>query len=138
VSAFGVPSSQIVSEIIDGEAVILDLRCGRYYTTELVGAEVWRAATEGVAGADIVSSCRAHFPDQSEVESDVGAHLEALVAAGLLERQDESNSTTQAALTWPNLYTAPDLKCYDDLADMLALDPVHDVDAAGWPTPLSR
>ena len=127
-----------MSEIIDGEAVILDLRCGRYYTTELVGAEVWRAATEGVPCGDIVSSCRDHFPDQSEIESDVHALLEGLVAAGLLERQDESIPSEQSALTWPNTYTAPDLKCYDDLADMMALDPVHDVDATGWPTPLSR
>jgi hypothetical protein len=137
-SFFVVASPQIVSEIIDGEAVILDLRCGRYYATELVGAEVWRAATEGVASGDIVSSCRAHFPDQAAIESDVHALLESLVAAGLLERQDETNSCEQAALTWPNTYTAPDLKCYDDLADMMALDPVHDVDATGWPTPLSR
>ena len=135
--SFGVASPQIVSEIIDGEAVILDLRCGRYWTTDGVGAEVWRVASEGLPRGRIVLSCRNYFPDHDVVENDVHALLDDFVAAGLLVHRDESMPSDESAPKWPPTYTAPVLQCYDDLADMMALDPVHDVGATGWPTPLT-
>ena len=30
-------------------------------------------------------------------------------------------------------YTAPAVQKYDDLEDLLLLDPIHEVDEAGWP-----
>lgn len=123
-----------MSEIIDGEAVILDLRHGRYYTTDGVGAEVWRAASAGALQCDIVASCLARFPDQPAVEHDIGTLLDSIVAAGLLEPRDGSAPSEGVTLTWPTPYRAPALKGYDDLADMMALDPIHDVDPTGWPT----
>jgi Coenzyme PQQ synthesis protein D (PqqD) len=133
-SSFMVASPKVVSEIIDGEAVILDLRRGRYYSIDGLGAQVWRAASDGVPRSEIIASCRASFPDETSVHRDIDALLESLVTADLLVRQDKP-AIDDVPLTWPVTYSAPTLQWYDDLADMLALDPVHDVDAVGWPTP---
>jgi hypothetical protein len=133
--SFVVPSLEIVSEVIDGEAVILDLRSGRYYTADGVGAQVWRGVTAGMQRHQIVESCRAHFPGQPSADSDIDAFLELLVTAGLLLPAQESAALDSPVLDWPARYTPPALQWFDDLADMMALDPVHDVGVAGWPWP---
>ena len=133
--SFVVPSLEIVSEVIDGEAVILDLRSGRYYTADGVGAQVWAGAAAGMRVSDIAASCRAHFPAQPSVDHDVDAFLELIVTAGLLVPAQESAPSDNPVLDWPARYSPPALQCFDDLADMIALDPVHDVGAAGWPWP---
>lgn len=132
--SFTVASGHVVSEVIDGEAVILDLSCGRYYTTEGVGAQVWRAASGGMPRRDILASCRARFPDSPSVGDDVAALLRLLVECGLLVSHDQAVPSETFALEWPSRYRTPTLERHDDLADMMALDPVHDVDATGWPT----
>ena len=131
--SFVVPSLEIVSEVIDGEAVILDLRSGRYYTAEGVAAQVWQGATAGMQRRQIVESCRAHFPDQPSVDSDIDAFLELLVTAGLLLPEQESAGRDTPVLDWPARYSPPALQWFDDLADMMAMDPVHDAGPAGWP-----
>jgi hypothetical protein len=133
--AFGVLSRQIVSELIDGEAVILDLRTGRYHTTDGVGAAVWRAASDGMDLSAIVASCRACFPDQPGIEDDIAALLDSLVGLGLLTPVDRSADSNDHGPQWPATYESPRLDSYDNLADMMALDPIHDVDAVGWPSP---
>jgi hypothetical protein len=132
---FIVPSREVVSEVIDGEAVILDLRCGRYYTADGVGAAVWEAALAGMLRSDIVESCRTRFPAQPAADRDVDEFLEQLVTAGLLVPQDESARSGGPVPDWPDLYSPPVLEWSDDLADMMALDPVHNVGPAGWPSP---
>lgn len=134
-AAFGVLSRQIVSELIDGEAVILDLRSGRYHTTDGVGAEVWRAASDGMDLSAIVASCRAYFPDEPGVEADIEALLDRFVGVGLLTPVAGAAESNGHHPRWPASYQTPRLDSYDNLADMMALDPIHDVDAVGWPSP---
>jgi hypothetical protein len=134
-AAFEVLSRQIVSEIIDGEAVILDLHSGRYHTTEGVGAVVWHVAADGMRRRDIVAACRARFPDEPGVEQDIDALLDTFVAAGLLTPLESPMDAGDHEPSWPAAYQTPRLDTYDNLADMMALDPIHDVDAVGWPSP---
>ena len=134
-AAFAVPSRQIVSELIDGEAVILDLRSGCYHTTEGVGAAVWQAASEGMHGNAIVASCRARFPDEQGIEHDIETLLKNFVAVGLLAPAEGASNSSAHVPSWPADYQTPSLDSYDNLADMMALDPIHDVDAVGWPSP---
>ena len=37
-------SPSVVGEIIDGEAVIMDLRAGHYFSSQGAGCEIWRPA----------------------------------------------------------------------------------------------
>lgn len=137
--SFVTPSQEVVSEVIDGEAVIMDLRSGRYYTTDGVGAQVWVGATAGMPLSDIMTSCRTHFsaqqsaPDSSDHDIDV--FLQLFVTAGLLVPAHGPAPSDSPVLNWPAQYSPPTVQCFDDLADMIAMDPVHDVGDAGWPWP---
>ena len=126
-----VSSPQVVAEVIDGEAIILDLRAGSYFATEGVGAVVWAAAVDGFASEQIVASATSLYGGNAGVE--VSALLDALVAADLLAVEDGESQSGQ--IEWPVEYAAPTLEKHDDLQDMMQLDPIHDTDVSGWPMP---
>ncbi len=81
------------------------------------------------------------------MRDDVTAFLAALVEQGLGAETDEpassngsgngsGNGDGAAAVTADGVtraYTVPALTRYDDLDDLLLLDPIHEVDDAGWP-----
>lgn len=127
-------SPQVVAEVIDGEAIILDLRAGSYFATEGVGAVAWTAVVEGSSSERVVASASAFYGDAPAAGDDVAALLEAMLAAGLLVTSDEA-PVEGGDLPWPADYVTPHLERHDDLQDMMQLDPIHDTDATGWPMP---
>lgn len=52
--SFRVNSAAVTHEIIDGEAVIINLVTGNYYTLDKAGADVWRLVENGASVASIV------------------------------------------------------------------------------------
>lgn len=132
---------KIVAEVIDGEAIILDLREGVYFATEGVGAVVWAAAIEGRLAHSISESASVFFGDQANAGDEVKALLDSFVVARLLTVSPESDhilDSEQAPfdpIVWPSTYKSPILERHDDLQDMMQLDPIHDTDASGWPMP---
>ena len=37
-----VPENRVLAQIIDGEAIIINMETGCYYSLDSVGAEIWR------------------------------------------------------------------------------------------------
>jgi len=124
-TVFEAASSRIASEIIDGEAVILDLGSGRYFSTDGVGAEVWRAASSGVPLGVIVASCRGAFPGHPTVEHDVRSLLDSFVDARLLTPvelpQEASMAPDEFELHWPGEFAVPLLEPHSDLIDLVKM-----------------
>lgn len=129
--------AQVMSEVLDGEAVIIDLATGRYHAAAGVAATVWGAATSGASLATImhvVASRHRNVP--ADAESAVLAFLAQTIAAGLAT-EDASSAGTDQIPSFPDDtvtdWGVPVLESHDDLADLLLLDPVHDVTESGWP-----
>jgi len=75
----------VSSELSDG-AALLDLRAGKYYSLNAVGACVWNAIRAPVAEQDLILSVCENFDvDASVCQADIRALLAALVQAGLVE-----------------------------------------------------
>lgn len=134
-SRLNLTSPKVVAEVIDGEAIILDLRVGSYFATDGVGATVWAAAIDGWSPAEIAASAVEFYVDQPTAGADVAALLDAFVEAELLVASDVDERLTGLAIVWPAGYSMPTLEKHDDLQDMMQLDPIHDTDASGWPRP---
>ena len=100
----------VLDEVFDGEAVLVNLRTGRYYSLDHAATEVWRAV---VAGEPL--------PDGS------AAFVQQLV--------EEELVTCSGELPAVNGDSGPAMQVFTDMEDILLLDPIHDVDydAAGWP-----
>ena len=68
----------------------------------------------------------------TEASERTAAFLDALVAEGLVsDTPGTEKRTVEVAL--PATFTAPNLETFTDLQELLMLDPIHEVDAAGWP-----
>jgi hypothetical protein len=50
-SVYCLRSNAVISEIIDGEAVIMDMGSGSYFSTVGIGADIWRLVTSSAAAA---------------------------------------------------------------------------------------
>ena len=57
-----------------------------------------------------------------------------LIDAGFVVELDGIESGTVAPTAWPSDYVAPQVERYDDIADIMMMDPIHEVDKTlGWP-----
>jgi Coenzyme PQQ synthesis protein D (PqqD) len=132
-----VRSAQVMSEVLDGEAVIIDMVSGRYHGAPGVGATVWQAISVGCSMEGILAAmARLHTAVPQDAADQVGRFIDELVAAGLVveengEQASPSIAGTPAPATTP--WSTPALESHDDLADLLLLDPVHEVTEDGWP-----
>ncbi|HUQ82057.1 MAG TPA: PqqD family protein [Gemmatimonadaceae bacterium] len=131
----------VVAEIIDGEAVIMDLASGHYFSSQHVGCEIWRSLEHGSPRAGIVHRVLALYDaPESDVASAVDAYVADLIERKLVVEVDASPSASSNGVTEPhterrNDFAPPVLHAYTDMEDLLLLDPIHDVDEAGWPMP---
>lgn len=132
---YSIDQPSVVSETIDGEAVILDLRSGAYYSTRGTGAVIWTWLEEGASVDAIIAHLAAAFPDAAETAR---LSTEAFVAELLAHRlvvPGEAPPADVALADAPATFAAPSLERYTDMDDLLLLDPIHDVDLVGWPVP---
>lgn len=123
-------------EILDGEAVLIHFETGCYYSAARTGAELIGCLSDACSSQALADSLAKRYPGNNEgILSDVQMFIEQLSAEGLIIESDENiGRPVFGATDLP--YEAPALQRFDDLQDLLLLDPIHDVDAqAGWPHP---
>lgn len=79
------PHPDLEVRVLDGEAVILNVRTGAYFGTNPVGTEVWQAYSDGKTVAEAVDAVVARFDvDAEQAEADVLAFTGSLLKGGLL------------------------------------------------------
>jgi hypothetical protein len=140
--AFRIIAEHVASEVIDGEAVIMDLRTGNYFSATGAGAPMWEDLEAGRSYDQMLQSLIARYPIASRTLTDsLDRFLADLVANKLVEemtveessddnRVSNGHDTSFAA----NVFEPPVLTMHTDMQDLLMLDPIHDVDSTGWPT----
>lgn len=114
------------AEVIDGEAVMINLSDGTYYTMDGVGSEVWLLIERGCSLEAIAGSLAArHGVEEARVLDEVGEVVDALLSAGLVIEGDATAAVVaDVELLGPSpTYGKPELVTYSDMADVLALDP---------------
>ncbi|MCW5881059.1 MAG: PqqD family protein [Anaerolineae bacterium] len=133
-SAYRSNAPNVVSEIIDGEAVIVHLGTGVYYSVDRSGAAIWSLIEQGTPLDAIVVAVAAHYGrPAAEIEPGVQAFAAELLAEGLIVPIDAPPTTAPVSIEASGAWQPPTLGRYTDMEDLLLLDPIHDVDEAGWP-----
>ena len=112
----------VVADDIDGMAVIINLETGAYFSGTASSAEAWAAVAAGASSAELAAAMR--LP-----ASAVAAFVAHLVGEGLLRPRSAAPDAWSAGSATGQLA----LDRFDDLEDLLLLDPVHDVTGQGWP-----
>jgi hypothetical protein len=136
--AFLLNEADVIAETVDGEAVIINLNSGLYFSADGCGGYVWQALCDGRTPAEISARLSSAFPaqDAALIEADVRSFLEAVLAADLLAPRLAADAATAPEPALPAAYQRPQLSIYSDFQELLKLDPIHEVhEAAGWPAP---
>lgn len=125
----------VVFENFGDEAVILNLQTGSYYSLDGIGMFYWEHLSQGVPPSQIGDHICGSYADQASIAGDLDQLLARLHAEGLIRSSKIARAvadvTSKSKL--PADYARPQLSKFDDVADMLLLDPVHDVSEVGWP-----
>jgi Coenzyme PQQ synthesis protein D (PqqD) len=141
-SRYRVNSPQVINETIDGEAVIINLATGDYFSLGGAGADIWQEIERMASVEDIVQSLGYRYDgDPQRFEQAVWSLIEQLQRHGLIvpadgiEPQDISPRSAAANSGSKMHFQEPTLETYTDMQDLILLDPVHEVDERGWPHP---
>lgn len=128
--------SRIIHEVFENEVVVVNLDSGRYYCVQDAGADIWHLMLEGqTLGAMAAGLTSRYDASDTEIAEAIGRLCQELCDEGLLV-------VAEGAADAPRIvpheqprrrFAPPRLQTYTDMQDLLLLDPIHEVDAAGWP-----
>jgi len=134
-------SPDVIHDIIDGEAVIVNLNSGNYYSLERVGAEVWNFIALGKKISEIVTAIGHRYElEITEVDQAIKSLIDHLLKESLVvpcneikQIQLEVRQVETIQSSGEFKFEAPILQKYTDMQDLLLLDPIHETDDTGWP-----
>jgi hypothetical protein len=131
-------TARVIHEMFDDEVVIVDLDTGRYFCVQEAGADIWRLMLTGQSVAEMAASLAARYDASEDALADATARLcDELVRERLVAATTDTPAARDAAplnAADPRRpFTPPALQVYTDMQDRLLLDPIHEVDATGWP-----
>lgn len=120
---------------MDGEAIIINLEKGNYYSMNEAGSMVWeRIAAKYPVSAIIKFLSERYESEPGKIEKSVTGLLEMLKSDGLInETLHPANPPEDATSPEKKPFLEPKIEKYEDMQEMLLADPVHDVDEMGWP-----
>ncbi len=137
---FCVNQPAVIGEVIDDEAIIVNLDSGAYYSLRDSGAAIWCLIEQGADMSQITARMSQQYSATAEVvEAAVGDLLAELKKEQLIVLADESVPPPAMPISNnvdPAPFVKPVLEKFTDMADLLLLDPIHEVDEkGGWPHP---
>jgi len=134
---FRVNRPTVSAESFDDEVVIIHFENGNYYSLDAFGTRVWEALEAGTTREQVLEHVRSRYRAEKEA---VSRKLDMLMDQLLREElvcETEGDPGSVDAEPDAQPVDLPDdagkLLKFDDMQELLLLDPIHDVDEAGWP-----
>jgi coenzyme PQQ synthesis protein D (PqqD) len=134
-------SDEVAAKVIDGEAIIINLANGIYYSLDSVGGRIWELLDGGGNLGDVVDAiARSYDVGRDKAQADVERLASELLDEKLMQ------ITTDGVAAQGNIelesqtqmlpYQSPALNVYRDMGDLLALDPpTPGLDNIAWKDP---
>ncbi len=118
---------QVAAKVMDGEAILINLGTGIYYSIGATGGFIWSLVEKGVTIQNIISSVVEQYDvSETAARADVLRLSKELCEEGLAIT---SEGVAAAAAELPNAtrarqpYEPPSMEKFTDMAEMFALDP---------------
>lgn len=129
----------VISEVIDGETIVLNFESGHYYSFNPTASEIWTRVCAGDPVAVATERVARRFSgDAATIRSEVAAFVRRLENEHLI-RPAASEPALAAAAPLDGssdpvaTFASPDFEKFTDMEELLLLDPIHEVGDAGWP-----
>jgi hypothetical protein len=142
---YRVNTPTVTHETIDGEAVIINLDSGNYYSLVETGSLIWALVDKGASASEVQDLVQQTYQGNAlDIDRGVQDLLTQLQQENLIVPVDgapEANLSELKQILPSNghekpSFNPPSLNKYSDMQELLLLDPIHDVDEAGWPKPV--
>lgn len=138
---FKINTPKVVQETIDGEVVIVNLKKGYYYSLLDLSAEIWSYIEKGISREEIIKLIiQKYSGNEDDISSQIHDFFQELLIEEIIivnldpqNISEKSNEILEAINTDKPIFTTPKLTKYTDMEELLALDPIHEVDEMGWP-----
>ena len=128
---------RVAAEGFDGETILVHFEQGTYFSLRGAAIQIWSMLEQdgGVAVDQLVAAFQPSGPaSPAELRRSIDEALVQLREADLVSAAPEAARQGPAITASPAVFEPPVIEAYDDLKELIALDPVHQVDeGAGWP-----
>ena len=118
---------EVAAKVIEGEAILINLANGVYYSMDKVGGLIWEMIEGRHTLGEMVEAVTGRYQvNRDQAEADVQRLAEELLQENLVaicEDGSLSHVNFDAAPQERSPYDAPNLNIYRDMGDLLALDP---------------
>lgn len=125
---------KVIFEAFDDEVLVIDFDSGRYFSMCGSAFDIWKMI---VAGCDAATMCERlavhHGASLPAVQAAVHDHLGRLAAEGLIVAGQGEAANGACDIVTSGEFAAPVMEQFTDMQELLLLDPIHEVDQAGWP-----
>lgn len=123
---FRTREDEVAAKVIDGEAIIINLANGTYYSMDKGGAFVWELLQQRRSVGEIADALAARYDVSSaDARADVQRLMSDLLNERLIDPAGEERTGESAPPSFDQRlpYERPSLNIYRDMGDLLALDP---------------
>ncbi len=133
-------AEEVAAKVMDGEAILINLANGIYYSMDQVGGLIWELIECGYSLEEMMAAIATHYEVSAEqAQTDVERLTADLLQENLVllptedvPRREHSRPTSESKL----VYASPQLNIYRDMGDLLALDPpTPELELTPWQAP---
>lgn len=127
-------ATDVSCENFDGEYVVLNLASGHYFAVSRAGSALFDGLVRGFDLDEVTDTLAGSEPDRRD---EIAAFLARIMNYGLITPDLEGVALPLTA-DWRDaargMAGPVALEAFDDIADLITADPIHDTDEnAGWP-----
>lgn len=126
----------VVYEHLDGELTVINLKEGHYFLGRESAIEIFLMLEEAKTVDDLVNQTRAIYSVEDGVaRAEIHELLKMWQEFDLIMETGESSVVALKSNPELKSWTAPAFIAFDDMRDLLLLDPIQeaDLDQQGWP-----
>ena len=120
-------TEEVAARVIDGEAIMINLSNGTYYSMNDAGGFIWEMIEHKLSLGKMAESVAAHYDvSADQARADVERLVTELVDEHLVILEENPDPEGEGWEREPEqilAYESPQLVIYRDMADLLALDP---------------
>ena len=133
---YKINSPYVVSEVFaDNEAAIINLKTGTYHSLNTMATAIWALVESGANLNELTTfAIDNHDVEKETASAHIEQFLESLVKADLIVRTETEQvvHVSESASSKKRDYERPVLESYEDMQELLLLDPIHEVDETTW------
>jgi hypothetical protein len=128
----------VISEVIDGETIVLNFESGHYYSFNPTASAIWAQISAGSSvPAATESIARSFAGDAATIRTEVASFVRRLEEEQLIRVATTNAAPASMSPAAPSdpaaRFSSPDFEKFTDMEELLLLDPIHEVGDSGWP-----